>query len=173
MFSEKETKKIECISYDGSKKALLHSQEVDLETLVVEDAEEESVEDDEYEKNLLPRKARNCTDKFFIILLLLSWAAMIVIGLSSIGRINTYSYTHLRKGNPLLLTHGVDYEGNICGTGINKDLPNSYFPNFSGSNPDSKSTYVPPLLSICLAKCPQEGDTIVDPYSTYGSWTAE
>ena len=146
-----------------------------------EDEEEEDGEGDEStweEDNTtqsLPVKERSCTDRPFLLLIVISWILMGIIGLSALGILDTYSVTGLREGDPRILTRGVDYEGNVCGSDDSVQTignKKSYRPNYFGTNLDSDGNYAPPLLSICAENCPLKGDNIVDPYGNYGNWTA-
>lgn len=121
----------------------------------------------------IPKTRRACTDKFFLLLILLTWAASLIIGLSALGVISTSSWTNLHAGDPDLITHGIDYEGNTCGFDLNKGSPLTFQPNLSGDNYDSLGSIVPPLLVVCVNSCPKEGDIVVDPYGNYGEWTVE
>jgi hypothetical protein len=121
----------------------------------------------------LPLRDRTCTDKLFLILIVVIWIGSVIIGLSALGVIDTYSFTGLTAGNPDLITHAVDYRGNICGNGINSGASRSYRPNLSGKNYDNLGTLVPTFLTICVSRCPQAGDTVEDPYGTYGEWIVQ
>lgn len=119
--------------------------------------------------DILPEK-RGCTDKLCLLLIFGMWIAMVLVGLMAMGDIPA---RYIQQGNPELLTHGVDYEGNICGVDDPvKSLPKRVFPNFYGSNADSEGSLVPTLLAVCTASCPGNGDIITDPYGTYGTWTS-
>ena len=119
----------------------------------------------------VPAEKRRSTDVLCSFLLLGFWLCMTLIGLSSIGVIRS---SYFKKGDPRLLNHGVDYEGNICGvSSVVSHLPKQVFPNFFGDNYDSKSTLVPTLTAICAASCPSSGDIVADPYGTYGTWTIQ
>lgn len=119
----------------------------------------------------LPVEKRRSTDRLFLFLIILAWLGMTLIGLVATGRIKS---DYIKAGNPSLLVHGIDYKGNICGISEEvADLPKRVFPNFYGSNLDSRGNYVPPLFSICAASCPKEDDLRADPYNKYGSWKIE
>eukprot|EP00981_Chlorochromonas_danica_P011443 scaffold4011_cov197-Ochromonas_danica.AAC.25 len=95
---------------------------------------------------------------------------MTLIGLVAMGKLPS---SHLSKGNPDLLIHGVDYEGHLCGVDEPvKDLPKRVFPNLYGNNAASNGSVVPILLAVCVASCPHDGDTILDPYGNYGTWNS-
>ncbi len=118
----------------------------------------------------VPYKQRGCTDKFCLALLIAMWIGMTIVGFASIGLIKV---PYLHKGNPELLLHGVDYEGNICGIdSVVEKLPLRIMPNFYATTESSTGDYVPPLLAVCVSSCPSQGDTITDPYGTYGTWSA-
>jgi len=118
---------------------------------------------------VVPEIHRRCTDVFFLLLIICTWIVMTIIGLASVGLITINT---LPKGNPQLLFHGVDYEGNVCGIDSPvANLPYRIFPNFYLTNPSSTGVYVPALFSICVSSCPGTKGIIDDPYDTYGSWT--
>jgi hypothetical protein len=122
----------------------------------------------EEEPITLPVEKRHCTDVFCLLLLLGVWLCMTLIGMASIGRIQS---TYFRKGDPELLIHGVDYQGNICGVSpVVEHLPKQVFPNFFGITLDSKNNLVPILTAICAGSCPDDGETVSDPYGHYGTW---
>ena len=54
-----------------------------------------------------------------------TWVAMTIIGLIVLGAIKD---NNLKSGNPAKLTHGVDYDGRICGysSGV-KSSPYAYY----------------------------------------------
>jgi hypothetical protein len=118
----------------------------------------------------LPVTNRSTTDRLWLVCIVSAWICMLFIGLAANGSIKSSIF---QKGNPSLLIHGVDYEGNICGitSGTVKSLPNLIYPNFYGNNPSSDGDYVPPLTAICISSCPAAGGTITDPYGKYGSWS--
>lgn len=95
----------------------------------------------------VPGKRRGCTDILFAFLIICAWTAMGGVGLASVGVIKS---EHIPKGDPERLTHGLDYEGNICGvsditvaTGARIDkLPVAY--------------YLPSGLPVCIDSCPDE-----------------
>jgi choline transporter-like protein 2/4/5 len=98
------------------------------------------------------------------------WIAMTIVGFASLGFIKV---PYLKEGDPELLLHGVDYEGNICGVdGIVQSLPLRIMPNFYLTTASSTGDYIPPLLAVCVASCPSNGGLITDPYGTYGTWSA-
>jgi hypothetical protein len=114
--------------------------------------------------------SRVCTDPVFLLLLIATWTVMTIVGLCSLGLVSS---PYIQAGNPQLLMHGVDYQGNICGVDhIVQNLPKRVFPNLFGTNPDSSGNYVPILSAVCVAQCPEDGGLIVDPYSQYGNWSA-
>lgn len=101
-------------------------------------------------KEVLNEKHRRCTDILFLLFISSAWLAMAGVGLAATGYIES---EHIPKGDPRRLTHGMDYDGNICGVsnvivksdGIMKnivDLPNAY--------------YLPSGLPVCISKCPDE-----------------
>lgn len=56
---------------------------------------------------------RHCTDVLFMLILVLTWAAMTYLGVDAI-----------RNGDPHLLMNGIDYDGRICGVDAAvKDTP--------------------------------------------------
>eukprot|EP01040_Poterioochromonas_malhamensis_P016833 gene16833-19208_t len=119
--------------------------------------------------NFLPKKKRSSTDKCWMVLLFLMWLGMTLIGLASIGKIKI---PYIKEGNPSYLLHGVDYEGNICGVSTEvSHLPKQVYPNYYGTNTDSKGETVPKLTAICVSSCPAQNDVVTDPYGNYGSWT--
>mmetsp|Transcript_9926 Transcript_9926/g.14760 ORF Transcript_9926/g.14760 Transcript_9926/m.14760 type:complete len:681 (-) Transcript_9926:285-2327(-) len=95
----------------------------------------------------IPGKRRSCTDVLFALLIICAWTAMSGVGLASVGVIES---EYIPKGDPDRLTHGLDYEGNICGvsnvTVANgakiEDLPVAY--------------YLPSGLPVCIKSCPEE-----------------
>jgi hypothetical protein len=119
----------------------------------------------------LPVINRSTTDRLWLVCILSAWICMLFIGLAANGSIKSSVF---QKGDPSLLVHGVDYEGNICGitSGIANSLPKLIYPNVYGNNPSSNGDYVPPLTAICVSSCPAVGGIIIDPYGKYGSWSA-
>lgn len=118
----------------------------------------------------LPVLKRGCTDILFLLLIIFTWVAMNIIGLAAAGYIKV---AEIKQGNPQLLLHGVDYEGNICGVDDPvKDLPKRIMPNFYGTNPTNNGVYVPTLLAVCTPSCPDKNEAIVDPYGNYDGWEA-
>lgn len=113
-----------------------------------------------------PCKNRDCTDIFFLLLLLAAWTAMTLIGLAAVGAIDS---SVINQGNPQRLIRGVDYEGNICGVDdIVKHLGEKWEPKV----PTDDGTIVGFELGICVDTCPDAGEKRYDPYGKYGSWTA-
>ncbi|XP_010940430.1 choline transporter protein 1 isoform X2 [Elaeis guineensis] len=96
------------------------------------------------------RKNRKCRDLVFLVIFIAFWVAMIVN--SSFG---------FNQGNPLRLTYGLDYKGNICGNKhANPDLralevrywlnPNQVYQ----SGLKSSQFTLADAKSICLMECP-------------------
>jgi hypothetical protein len=138
---------------------------------------DKSISKDKYEDRLdnveplEPKKKRYSTDVLFLLLLVVSYFTLNLIGLCATGKIDSEV---IGKGNPQLLFHGVDYQGNICGVDPEvESLPKKWFPNPTGTNPDSDGTYVPIGLGICVRRCPDEGDDETDIYGEYGTWVAQ
>eukprot|EP01031_Cornospumella_fuschlensis_P029737 gene29737-35905_t len=122
------------------------------------------------DEDAYPVAKRRCTDVAFLLLIVATWICVTFIGLAAMGIIHS---DVINKGNPKLLTHGVDYEGNICGVDSPvQHLPKKIFPNFDLTTVSSTGEYVPALFAVCVESCPSQGDTIEDPYGTYGSWVA-
>ncbi|KAF9610846.1 hypothetical protein IFM89_025256 [Coptis chinensis] len=97
---------------------------------------------------------RKCRDVVFLIIFIAFWVAMIVN--SSFG---------FNQGDPLRLTHGMDYKGNVCGNRHAKpDLRESQLRYWLNPN----QVYVSGLKnsqfklanarSICLMDCPSPSD---------------
>ena len=117
-----------------------------------------------------PQKKRHCTDIFFLLLLLLCTAMMILIGLGATGVVDL---GRIEKGDPARLLNGVDYKGNTCGSsGALLNLRERWFPNHSGNNVDTLGNKVSSGFSICVSSCPKSGEKRSDPYHSYGDWTA-
>lgn len=95
-------------------------------------------------------KKRRCTDVIFLILIIASWLAMIGIGLTSTGFIQS---DHLKAGQPYVLINGMDYLGNICGV-TNFTNP----PNNENILDKPKAYILPSGLNICIQSCPEEFD---------------
>ncbi|CAL5411231.1 unnamed protein product [Camellia sinensis] len=96
------------------------------------------------------RHNRKCRDVPFLLLFIAFWVAMIVN--SSFG---------FNQGNPLRLTHGLDYKGNVCGDKhANPDLRGlevRYWvnPNQVYQSGLKKSQFkLEDARSICLKNCP-------------------
>jgi hypothetical protein len=126
-------------------------------------------------KSLPIKDGRRTTDLLFCFLLFISWAVMTCIGLSALG-IPYFgnSLIKIKAGNPQLLLHGVDYQGNICGISSTvSDAKYTWNPNIAGTNADNNGKYAPPFLSVCVSRCPHEGDEITDIYGTYGTWKSQ
>ncbi|RYG66411.1 CTL/SLC44 family protein [archaeon] len=123
-----------------------------------------------HDEDVFPVEGRRCTDVAFLFLILSTWICVTFIGLSAMGVIHSEV---INQGNPKLLTHGVDYMGNICGVDSPvQHLSKKVYPNFDLTTVSSTSDYVPALFAVCVESCPSAGDTITDPYGTYGSWVA-
>ncbi|CAN1224147.1 Choline transporter protein 1 [Linum grandiflorum] len=100
------------------------------------------------------RRSRKCRDVAFLVLFIAFWVAMIVN--SSFG---------FNQGNPLRLTYGLDYKGNVCGDKHAhpnlRELELTYWVNpnqvyLSGSK-DSQFKLAN-ARSICLLDCPRPTD---------------
>ncbi|KAK9085244.1 hypothetical protein Sjap_025655 [Stephania japonica] len=96
------------------------------------------------------RGNRKCRDVVFLIVFVAFWVAMIVN--SSFG---------FNQGNPLRLTYGVDYEGNVCGSKHSKrdlrELQIKYWvnPNQVYESGQKNSQFnLADARSICLMECP-------------------
>ncbi|CAN1798140.1 Choline transporter protein 1 [Linum perenne] len=100
------------------------------------------------------RRSRKCRDIAFLVVFIAFWVAMIVN--SSFG---------FNQGNPLRLTYGLDYKGNVCGDKHAhpnlRELELTYWLNpnqvyLSGSK-DSQFK-LSNARSICLLDCPRPTD---------------
>ncbi|KAM3571813.1 hypothetical protein VYU27_006151 [Nannochloropsis oceanica] len=80
-----------------------------------------------------PVKKRTCTDPLFLLLLLGAWAAMTWIGRKA-----------MLGGHVEVLTHGYDWEGNVC----------------QGATPVFMPINIK-TMGICLAECPKTFDPAV------------
>ncbi|KAK9089292.1 hypothetical protein Scep_028374 [Stephania cephalantha] len=96
------------------------------------------------------RGNRKCRDVVFLIVFIAFWVAMIVN--SSFG---------FNQGNPLRLTYGVDYKGNVCGSKHSKrdlrELQIKYWmnPNQVYESGQKNSQFkLADARSICLMECP-------------------
>uniref|UniRef100_A0A6V2WBV2 Choline transporter-like protein n=1 Tax=Heterosigma akashiwo TaxID=2829 RepID=A0A6V2WBV2_HETAK len=89
---------------------------------------------DEYEG---PTANRKCTDVLFFIAIVATWVCMTIVGVDSI-----------QNGDYAVLTNGIDYNGNICGTGNYSDYSKMYYVGYSGSG-------------VCVSACPSTTDKSV------------
>lgn len=77
-----------------------------------------------------------------------SWVAVIGIGLSAMGYIKS---ENIKTGQPEVLTHGMDYLGNICGEVTNRAT------KYNENMEDKPKAYtLPSGLRICVEACPEE-----------------
>lgn len=96
------------------------------------------------------RHNRKCRDLVFLVIFVAFWVAMIVN--SSFG---------FNQGNPLRLTYGLDYKGNVCGTRNGdpdlRELEVKYWMNpnqiYESGQKDSQMNLAD-ARSICLMECP-------------------
>jgi len=88
----------------------------------------------------LREKKRGCTDCLCILLFIAAMFAMTILGFIVCGVIKS---DHLNKGNPLLLTNGIDYQGRICGA-------------TSGVKSKSNTYYMWTGAAVCVKKCPSD-----------------
>lgn len=90
----------------------------------------------------LREKPRNCTDVFFLLLIIAAWVAMTIVGFIGLGIITT---DEIPSGDPRLLTNAMDYNGDICGHSDSvKDFPYAY--------------YFADASVRCVDKCPSISD---------------
>lgn len=87
-----------------------------------------------------PGDERHCTDCLCLPLIAAMWFAMTVVGFIVCGVIPS---ADLPAGNPARLTHGVDYDGNVCG--VDSSVSNKAFTYYLSSG-----------SAICVKKCPKE-----------------
>ncbi|KAJ6806083.1 choline transporter-like protein 2 [Iris pallida] len=100
------------------------------------------------------RHNRKCRDLAFLVLFIAFWVAMIVN--SSFG---------FNQGNPLRLTYGLDYKGNVCGNRHGnpdlRELEVKYWMNPNQvyqSGLKSSQFKLVDARSICLMECPTPSD---------------
>ncbi|ONK79700.1 uncharacterized protein A4U43_C01F9150 [Asparagus officinalis] len=105
---------------------------------------------DEQMGNGIIRHNRKCRDLVFLVIFITFWVAMIVN--SSFG---------FNQGNPLRLTYGLDYKGNVCGDRHGDpnlhELEVKYWvnPNQVYQSADKSSEFkLTDARSICLMECP-------------------
>ncbi|ONK63978.1 uncharacterized protein A4U43_C07F20860 [Asparagus officinalis] len=96
------------------------------------------------------RHNRKCRDLVFLVIFVAFWVAMIVN--SSFG---------FNQGDPLRLTYGLDYKGNVCGNKHGdpdlRELEVRYWmnPNQIYQSADKRSQFkLTDARSICLMECP-------------------
>lgn len=82
-------------------------------------------------------KKRGCTDVLILLLIIACWFVMTIVGFAAIGIIKS---DVILPGDPYRLTHAMDYEGNICGSGDYDDRPMGY--------------YMPDKSCVCISECP-------------------
>ncbi|ERM95191.1 hypothetical protein AMTRI_Chr07g31260 [Amborella trichopoda] len=104
------------------------------------------------------RHNRKCRDLVFLIIFIAFWVAMIVN--SSFG---------FNQGNPLRLTYGLDYKGNVCGNKHAdpdlRELEVRYWlnPNQVYQSGLRKSQFkLGDARSICLMECPSPSEDILN-----------
>lgn len=91
--------------------------------------------------------ARSCTD----------WPCLIIF-LSYIGLmcyIMVYAYNNADMNK---LTNGVDFQGNVCGSGNTSDFPYLYWCGASQPLPGGFPTSLNLDMPICVASCPEDTD---------------
>ena len=104
---------------------------------------------------------RKSTDCLWFLFILAHWVALTILAI-----------TAFQKGDPNLLIHGMDYTGEVCGSGDGVGLaPYVYFPNPQGdaagcifpiiggsgdglSESEARGTCAPSLFAICVKHCP-------------------
>uniref|UniRef100_A0A6U4I244 Choline transporter-like protein n=1 Tax=Hemiselmis andersenii TaxID=464988 RepID=A0A6U4I244_HEMAN len=102
---------------------------------------------------MLPWEQRGCTDCLMLMIFIAFIGAMIAVGV--IGFAN---------GNPLRLHYGYDFNGHVCGTGVNSGKQNLYYPfPFPGPDPGglpgsigTDFTNVDLSWAVCVEKCPNQ-----------------
>lgn len=90
----------------------------------------------------LRAKKRNCTDCLCVLLFIAAMVGMTILGFIVTGVIKS---DKLDKGDPMLLTNGIDYAGRICGatSGV-KQRGNAYYMATGGA--------------VCVKRCPDDTD---------------
>ena len=105
---------------------------------------------------------RHCTDVCCLLLF--------VLALGGAGLVAAAAF---EVGNPGLLKHGQDYAGALCGVDeAVLDKPKVYYPRLAqdlvdyqqsaGQQVDGAPRYLLPIYAVCVAECPEAGETIED-----------
>lgn len=90
----------------------------------------------------LREKKRGCTDCLCVLLFIAAMFGMTILGFIVTGVIES---DKLDKGDPMLLTNGIDYDGRICGA-------------TSGVKSRSNAFYMPTGAAVCVKRCPSDTD---------------
>eukprot|EP00930_Biecheleria_cincta_P098053 TRINITY_DN89740_c0_g1_i1.p1 TRINITY_DN89740_c0_g1~~TRINITY_DN89740_c0_g1_i1.p1 ORF type:complete len:757 (+),score=88.28 TRINITY_DN89740_c0_g1_i1:103-2373(+) len=110
---------------------------------------QEAEENEEDEVNPGPTAKRRCTDVLclpFFLVYLATFAAVCV---------------WLRHVSDLrVLEHGMDHNGNFCGSRTRKDTPLIYYPRLHADYREDRTLTT--KYGVCVASCPGKGDTIKD-----------
>lgn len=92
--------------------------------------------------NDFKEKERGCTDILCLFLIIAVWVAMTFVGFVVCGVIQD---DRLPPGNPVRLTHAIDYKGDICGF-------------HDGVKGRDKAYYMPDLSVVCQKSCPSRAN---------------
>jgi len=114
------------------------------------------------------KQERHCTDVLFLLAFLAFWVGALVIAILA-----------FQNGDPEVLLYGLDYQGNLCGSGALGDFKVRYWPNpnslYALNQAEDSAVWeapfgitipisffnAPSALSICVQECP-----VVDANST-------
>jgi len=101
---------------------------------------------------LVPWEKRGCTDMLMLLIFLISLGGMLAVGI--VGFVS---------GNPARLHYGYDFNGHVCGWGVNEGKENLYYPYpFPPIDPLTGSVDDPTDVDLTWAVCVEECPNMVD-----------